>query len=1057
MSWLIRASLQFRVIVLVIALGLIIVGVRTMDSIPLDVFPEFAPPLVEIQTEAPGISTEDVESLISVPIENAVNGIPFVKAVRSKSVLGLSSVRLIFANGTDLLMARQLVQERITLVAAQLPLVARPPVILPPLSSLSRCLKIGLWSDTKNQMDMTVLTKWTIRPRLMSVSGVANVAVWGEKDPQLQVIADPDRLRANGVTLDQLMQAVRDATAVGAGGFVDTPNQRLALRHVPAVYTPEQLGEMVLAFRGNNSAIAQSTTPIPGSAQLTNSLRPGAVSSSGGSSIRIRDVADVVVDYAPPIGNAIINNQPGLLLIVEKQPWANTLDVTRGVEKAMEELKPGMGEVQFDTTIFRPATFIERSLSNLSHSMLLGCILVIVVLLVFLYDWRCALISAMAIPLSLIAAIMVLYWRGGTVNTMVLAGLVIALGEVVDDAIIDVENIMRRLRLNATLENPRPAFEVVLDASMEVRSAVVYATIIVVLAFLPVFFLEGLSGSFFRPLAASYILAILASLAVALTVTPAMSLLLLPSTARLRHRDGPLVRVLKRWYRSFLQRLLNFRLATLSVFAVVFTAIACTIPWLGEELMPSFRETDFLMHWVEKPGIGIDAMDRITTRASKELMAVPGVRNFGSHIGRATVADEVVGPNFTELWISIDDSQDYDETVAKVQSVVDGYPGLYRDLLTYLKERIKEVLTGTSAAIVVRIYGPDMNRLRSIAAEVSAQIKPIEGVTTLKIEPQVLVPQISVEMRPEAASQFGLTPAMLMRNVSTLVNGTQVGEIYRDQGIFGVFVRGKDQAHRDPTGVQNLMVDTPSGAQVPLSSVATVTIVPAPNEIKREGASRRLDVTCNVAGRDLGAVAKEIEAAVQKNVIFGTGYHPEFLGEYAEARASRQRLLLLSVAAILMITVILYVDFQSWRLVLLMLGMLPLAILGGVLGVFASGGILSLGSLVGFVTVIGISARNAIMLISHYRHLSDVEGVQHGRELVVRGAEERLAPILMTALTAALALAPLVYTGNLPGQEIEYPMAIVILFGLGAATIVNLFILPLLFSSTRGSRMEIAA
>ncbi|MCY2984730.1 MAG: efflux RND transporter permease subunit [Planctomycetota bacterium] len=1035
MSWLIRASLQFRAIVLMIALGLILAGVRTTDSIPLDVFPEFAPPLVEIQTEAPGISTEDVESLISVPIENAVNGIPFVKAVRSKSVLGLSSVRLIFANGTDLLMARQLVQERITSVATQLPQVARPPVILPPLSSLSRCMKIGLWSETKNQMDMTVLTKWTVRPRLMSVSGVANVAVWGEKDPQLQVIADPDRLRANGITLDVLMQAVRDATAVGAGGFVDTPNQRLALRHVPAVYTPEQLGEMVLGIRGVHSTVGAS--PLS---------RPGTAASSAGSPIRIRDVADVLIDHAPPIGNAIINNRPGLLLIVEKQPWANTLAVTRGVEKAMAELKPGMGAVEFDTTIFRPATFIERALTNLSHSMLLGCILVVFVLLIFLYDWRCALISAMAIPLSLIAAIMVLYWRGGTVNTMVLAGLVIALGEVVDDAIIDVENIMRRLRLNAAAENPLSAFQVVLDASMEVRSAVVYATIIVVLAFMPVFFLEGLSGSFFRPLAASYILAILASLVVALTVTPAMSLLLLPATARMRHQEGPLVRVLKRWYGAFLTHLLNYRIVTLSGFLCLFAAIACTIPWLGEELMPNFRETDFLMHWVEKPGIGIDAMDRITTRASKELMAVPGVRNFGSHIGRATVADEVVGPNFTELWISIDDTQVYDATVAKVQSVVDGYPGLYRDLLTYLKERIKEVLTGTSAAIVVRIYGPDMDRLRSIAAEVSSQIKPIEGVTTLKIEPQVLVPQISVEMRPEAAAQFGLTPAALMRNVSTLVNGTQVGEIYRDQGIFGVVVRGRDQVHRDPSAIQNLMVDTPMGAQVPLSSLANVTIVPAPNEIKREGASRRLDVTCNVAGRDLGAVAKEIEAAVKKNVVFGTGYHPEFLGEYAEARASRQRLMFLSVAAILMITVILYVDFQSWRLVLLMLGMLPLAILGGVLGVFASGGILSLGSLVGFVTVIGIEARNAIMLISHYRHLNKVEGVPFGRALVLRGAEERLAPILMTALTAALALAPLVYSGNLPGQEIEYPMAIVILFGLVAATIVNLFVLPLLFS-----------
>ncbi len=1037
MSWLIRASLQFRVLVLLIALGVIAVGVQTTESIPLDVFPEFAPPLVEIQTEAPGISTEDVESLISVPIENAVNGIPFVKAVRSKSVLGLSSVRLIFANGTDLLMARQLVQERIALVAPQLPIVARPPVILPPLSSLSRCMKIGLWSDTKNQMDMTVLTKWTIRPRLMSVSGVANVAVWGEKDPQLQVIADPDRLRANGITLDALMQAVRDATAVGSGGFVDTPNQRLALRHIPAVLTPEQLGNMVLAFRNSGATNSSVATP--------NVLRPATTPTQAGSPIRIRDVAEVVVDFAPPIGNAIINNQPGLLLIVEKQPWANTLAVTRGVEKAMAELKPGMGEVQFDTTIFRPATFIERSLANLSHSMLVGCVLVILVLLVFLYDWRCAFISAMAIPLSMVAAILVLYMRGGTVNTMVLAGLVIALGEVVDDAIIDVENIMRRLRLNAATDNPQPPFQIVLDASMEVRSAVVYATIIVVLAFLPVFFLEGLSGSFFRPLAASYILAILASLAVALTVTPAMCLMLLPAKARLRHRDGPLVVVLKRAYRAVLQGILRFQWMALSGFAAVFGLVACSIPYLGEELMPNFRETDFLMHWVEKPGIGIEAMDRITTRASKELMAIPGVRNFGSHIGRATVADEVVGPNFTELWISIDDQHDYDATVAKVQSVVDGYPGLYRDLLTYLKERIKEVLTGTSAAIVVRIYGPDMDRLRAIAADVATQIKPIEGVTTLKVEPQVLVPQISIEMRPEASSQFGLTSAALMRTVSTLVNGTQVGEIYRDQGIYGVFVRGTQQAHRDPTAIEDLMIDTPSGAQVPLNSVAMVTIVPAPNEIKREGASRRLDVTCNVAGRDLGAVAQEIEAAVQKNVVFGVGYHPEFLGEYAEARASRQRLVLLSFAAILMITVILYVDFQSWKLVALMLAMLPLAVLGGVLGVFASGGILSLGSLVGFVTIIGIAARNAIMLISHYRHLRESEGMDPGRELVLRGAEERLAPILMTALTAALALAPLVYTGNLPGQEIEYPMAIVILCGLASATMVNLFVLPLLF------------
>lgn len=402
MSWLIRTSLELRLLIIILAIVLVVVGIRNSSSVPLDVFPEFAPPLVEIQTEAPGISTEDVESLITVPIENAVNGIPFVQTVRSKSVLGLSSVRMIFEPGTDLLVARQLAQERLALAQASLPQVARPPVILPPLSSLSRCLKIGLWSDTKNQMEMTTLTKWTIRPRLMGIAGVANVAVWGEKDPQLQVVVDPVRLNNHSITLDSLLQTVRAATAVGSGGFVDTPNQRLALRHVPAVYTPEQLGDIPIQTtrtqsvtnRTDNSALAANGTPL-----------------------RIRDVAEVLFDHAPPIGDAIINNRPGLLLIVEKQPWANTLDVTRLVEKEMLDLKPAMGEVQYDTTIFRPATFIERSLTNLSHSMLLGCVLVIVVLVLFLFDWRCALISATAIPLSLIVAMLVLYYRGGTIST----------------------------------------------------------------------------------------------------------------------------------------------------------------------------------------------------------------------------------------------------------------------------------------------------------------------------------------------------------------------------------------------------------------------------------------------------------------------------------------------------------------------------------------------------------------------------------------------------------------------------------------------------------------
>jgi Cu/Ag efflux pump CusA len=462
--------------------------------------------------------------------------------------------------------------------------------------------------------------------------------------------------------------------------------------------------------------------------------------------------------------------------------------------------------------------------------------------------------------------------------------------------------------------------------------------------------------------------------------------------------------------------------------------------------MPKFKETDFLMHWVEKPGIGVEAMNRITIAASKELRGIEGVNNFGSHIGRAEVADEVYGPNFTELWISIDEDVDYDETVAKVQEAVDGYPGLYRDLLTYLTERIKEVLTGASGAIVVRIYGPNLEELRANAQDVAAVMGEIDGVTNLKVEPQVLIPQIVIDFKPESAAQFGLSPGDVRRATTTLIRGTQVGEIFEEQKIFRVVVWGSESVRRDVDVLSGLMIDTPSGGQVPLEAVANISVEPAANAIQRIGTSRKLDVICNVAGRDLGSVAREIEKRVLGEVQFEQGYHPEFLGEYAEAKASRQRLLGLTVFSLLGILLLLQSDFGSMRLVLLIFLTLPFALVGGVAGAFACGGVISLGSLIGFVTVLGVAARNGIMLIDHYRHLQNEEGVAFGPELVIRGAAERLAPILMTALTTGLALVPLVVTGNKPGQEIEYPMAFVILGGLVTSTLLNLLVLPPLFA-----------
>ena len=1013
MRSLVAAALRLRWVVTVLSLLMLVVGFRLIRTTPLDVFPEFSPLLVEIQTEAPGLSTAEVESLVSTPIENAVNGVKGLKTLRSKSVLGLSSVVLIFDESAELMAARQLVQERLLTLTGQLPSLARTPVILSPLSSTSRVLKIGVWSKTLSQTEMTTLVRWTVRPRLMSIAGVANVAIWGQRDRQLQVLVDPDRLRDYKLTLDEVIRVTRDATMQAAGGFVETPNQRLAVTHVAAVRTPDDLKTVPVAFRA-------------------------------GVPLQLGKVADIREGHQAPIGDAVINDGPGLLLIVEKQLGANTLEVTRSVEKAVDQLRPGLTGLELDTTIFRPATFIEMSLVNLRKAVIWGCILVAVILVLFLFEWRTALISLTAIPLSLLTAALVLHWRGATLNTMVIAGLAIALGEVVDDAIIDVENVFRRLRLNRLAEKPEPAWHVVLEASLEVRSAVVYATLIVILVFLPVFFLDGLAGSFFRPLALAYVLSVTASLVVALIVTPAFALILLPRAAEdPQSRETRFVRALKRWYRTTLPPLLGRPSAVVVALAAIFLIACAGVAFLGEEFLPDFQEYDFLMHWVEKPGTSLTAMQRITARVSRELRAIPGVRNFGSHIGRAEVADEVVGPNFTELWISLDPKVDYGPTVAKIQRVVDGYPGLYRDLLTYLKERIKEVLSGGSGAIVVRLFGANLDNLRQKAGEIGAALSKVAGVTNLQVEPQVEVPQIEVQLRPEAALRFGVTAADVRRAAMTLIRGSKVGEVYEDQKIFDVVVWSPERVRTDLTSLARLLIDTPLGGKVPLGDLADLRIAPTPNVIQHENASRRIDVSCNVKGQDLGSVARDIDQRL-RSLELPPGYHTELLGEYAARQASQRRLLGLSALALIGILLVLYTDFRSLRLTTLVFVSLPFALVGGVAATFLTGAVLSLGSLVGFVTVLGIAARNGVMLVSHYRHLEEQEGESFGSEMILRGAEERLVPILMTASATALALLPIVIGGNRPGHEIEHPMAVVILGGLVTSTLLNLFVMPAL-------------
>ncbi len=1014
---LIHTAVRARLLVILLAIALMMVGVHIVKEVPLDVFPEFAPVKVEIQTEAPGLSTEEVEQLISMPLEHALNGTPGLKTLRSKSVLGLSSVVMLFADGTDIFQARQYVQERLALAASRLPMVAKPPVMMPPLSSLSRVLKIGVTSGTLSQMDISRLTMWTIRPRLMSVPGVANVAIWGQRDKQLQIMIDPARLRAAGISLQQVILASGNASSIETGGFVDTPNQRIAVSH-PQSTTPEALANTVVDYKN-------------------------------GSSIRLGDIADIVIGSPPPIGDAVINTSDGLLLIVEKHPSANTLEVTKGVEAAIAELSPGLKALTIDSTIFRPATFIERAINHLQHALIIGAVLVALILMLFLRNKRAALISICAIPLSLISAILVLTAFHVSINTMVIAGLVIALGEVVDDAIIDVENIIRRLKTNQLLTVPKSKLTVIVSASLEVRSAVVFATMIVMVVFIPVFFLDGIAGAFFKPLALAYLIAVLASLVVALIVTPALSFMLLDTTYETR--DTAFVTWLHGQF-AHLQEAILSRPKKMYLFATLFFAsTTASTFFLGSEFLPAFKETDFLMHFLERPGASITQMKKMTLRASDELLAIPGVRNFGAHIGRAEAADEVVGPNFTELWISIDPEVDYEKTVTAVQKSMRGYSGIFTDVQTYLKERSKEVLSGASSSIVVRLFGPDLSKLRQQANAIKNTMQAIDGVVDLKVEPQVLVPQIDIRLKQDAAQRAGITSHDIRQLISTLLKGIKVGEIYENQQKVDVVVIGSAENKVDLHAIQQLPIQSPFGPQLRLKDVADVYIVGMPNEIKRESVSRRIDIVANVKGRDLGAVAKEVEKNVS-SMPFPSGYYPQFLGEYAAQKAANRTLVGLTALVFLLITVIVYIDFQSIRHTLIFLGSLPFALFGGVIGLFLSGGIVSLGAMVGFIAVMGIGARNGLLLMSHYRHLIFTQNHLQDIDIVKIGTQDRLVPILMTALATSLALVPIIISGPISGYEIEYPLAVVVVSGLISSTVMSLVLLPRMFISFGGHK-----
>jgi CzcA family heavy metal efflux pump len=894
---------------------------------------------------------------------------------------------------------------------------------MPAVSTTARVMKIGVSSKTHSIQSLSTTAYWKIRARLLRVPGVANVAIWGEHLEQYLVEVDPRRLRQRQVTLEQTMEATSnsldagllrfaDGNRIGTGGFVDTPNQRLIVQHVLPIVTAADLANVAIQRAGNNAT-------------------------------RLGDVATVKKGTMPLAGDAVVNGRPGILLIVEKYPWGNTLDVTHGVEAAITELQPGLPGIQFDTHVFRAANFIDTSIHNLTLSLLIGALLVILVLGTFLFEWRTALISVVSIPLSLVAAGLVLYLRGETVNVMVLAGFVIALGVVVDDAIIDIENIWRRLRQHQRSAGRGSHARVVLAASLEVRGPIVYATLIIIAALLPVYLLHSLTGTFFRPLVFSYGLAVLASLLVALTVTPAMSLILL-TRGSLDRRDSPAVKLLKGGYAALLGRIVHRPRGAYGVVGLALLAGAATVPFLGQSLIPEFKERDFLSHIITKPGTSLVEERRIVTREQRELASIPGVGHVGTHIGQAFLADEVAGVNFGENWIAMDPSADYETARAAIEETVAGYPGVFTNVETYLNERIDEVLVGSSEPIVVRIFGSSLRGIRHKADEVRDAIAKIPGVRPAYVEFQEGVPQLEVKVDLAAAQRVGLKPGDVRRTAATLVESEEVGDIFRGGRAYDVHVWSTPRTRQSVASIRNLPIDRPGGGRVLLGRVAHVQVKPLPNVIHHEGTERVIDVLVGASGRDLGSVVHDIEHRLE-TIDFPLGYHAQVLGEYKERQAAQHRLLLFGIGAAIAIFFLLQASFRSFRLATLSFLTLPMALVGGALAAWIGGGVLSLGSLVGFYTVFGIAARNGILMINHFQHLEREEGEPFGPALVLRGAQERLSPILMTTLATGLALVPLVVSGDVPGHEIEHPLAVVVVGGLVTSTLLNLFVLPALY------------
>jgi len=1018
----IRFSLNNKYFILFCSVALIVVGTRTASQMDVDVFPDLTAPTVVVMTDAHGMASEEVERLVTFPIETAVNGGTDVRRVRSTSAYGFSFVWVEFDWGTDVFKARQIVSEKLISVSSQMPMGVGQPMLAPQSSVMGEIFFIGMQADSTSMMDLRTIADWNVKPLILATGGVSQVTIIGGDYKQYQVLADPYKMGYFGVSMSELAEVCQNMSRNSTGNVV------------------RQFG---------NEYVVRGIVRSSDLETLANSY----IKSNDGKPVRVRDVAEVKIGSAVKMGYASENVKPAVIISVSKQPNINTIDVTNRIQANLEVLQKTLPpDVKLDTGIFRQADFIETSVNNVQKALIEGSILVVIILFLFLGSFRTTLISLLAIPLSLLGAIIVMKLLGQNINTMSLGGMAIAIGSLVDDAIIDVENVYKRLRQNQQLPvlKRRSAFDVVFEASKEIRSSILNATLIIMVAFLPLFFLTGMEGRMLKPLGISFIVSLFVSLIVAMTLTPLLSKMLLSNEKYLKKNEKEkwLVRKLSSIYEKALNWSLSHkRIIVFSTLAVLILAIV-TLSGFGRSFLPSFNEGSLTISVITKPGTSLDESNKIGNLVETELLSVPEITHTARRTGRGELDEHSQTTNSAEIDVKFTlDKRDHEAFLEDVRNKLAHVPGIAFTVGQPLGHRIDHMLSGTRANIAIKLFGADLNRMFAIGNQVKAAIADVDGLVDVNVDQQVEIPQIQIRPNRDMLAEYGITLEQFNQFVDVAFGGEKQADIYEGQRSFDLILRLNKDFTESIDGIKSALIDTEKGKKVPIEQVADVVSVAGPSSISRENVQRKVVISANVAGRDLRGVVNDIKNNIEEQINLPEGYRIEYGGQFESEAAASRTLLLTSLIAVLLIFFLLFQEFRDFKLAGIILLNLPLALIGGVFSIYFTSGILSIPAIIGFITLFGIATRNGILLISNYQKLDN--GTDSLKDTIIKGSSDRLNAILMTALTAALALIPLALHGDLSGNEIQSPMAKVILGGLLTSTMLNIFVVPVVYFELR--------